>query len=80
MWNFKGFWWLGLGIPKESNAILWNFQGWSFVLSGISRGKVKRLKNSRGIQIQVCSQFPAVFFSGIAQAMISNEFNNNQIE
>ena len=81
MWNFKGFWWLGLGIPKESNAILWNFQGWSFVLSGISRGKVKKLKNSRGSSKKyVCSQPPAVFFSGIAQSMISNEFKNNQIE
>ena len=48
MWNFKELWWLGLAIPKESNAILWDFQGWSFVLSGISRGKVKKLKNSRG--------------------------------
>ena len=69
-----------LGISKGSDAILWNFQGLSFVLSGISRGKVKKLKNSRGIQIQVCSQFPTVFFSGIAQSVISNEFNNNQIE
>ena len=26
----------GLGISKGCNNVLWNFQGWSFVLSGIS--------------------------------------------
>ena len=30
----------GLVISKGCNIILWNFQGWSFVLFGISRGKV----------------------------------------
>ena len=32
----QGSWFL------ESNTIIWNFQGWSFVLSGISRVKVKK--------------------------------------
>ena len=36
----------GLGISKEYNTILWNIQGLSFVLSGISRCKER--KNSRG--------------------------------
>ena len=44
MWNFEWSWWFGLGISKGSNLILWNFHGWSFVLSGISRSKVKEIK------------------------------------
>ena len=32
----------GLGISMGSNTILWNIQGMSFALSGISRGKVKK--------------------------------------
>ena len=32
----------GLGIYKGSNTILWNIQGLSFVLSGISWGKVRQ--------------------------------------
>ena len=42
MWNFQVSWWFGVGISKGSNAILWNFQEWSFILSGISRSKVKK--------------------------------------
>ena len=38
-WNFQGL--------KGSNTILWNIQGLSFVLSGISRGKVKNEKSQR---------------------------------
>ena len=38
----------GLGISKGSNTVLWNIQRLSFVLSGISRGKVKKMKNSGG--------------------------------
>ena len=34
----------GLGISMGSNTILWNIQGMSFALSGISRGKVKKWK------------------------------------
>ena len=32
---------LGVAISKASNTILWNFLGWSFLLSEISRGKVE---------------------------------------
>ena len=39
--EFPGVFVFGLGISKGSNTILWNIQGLSFVLSGISRGKVK---------------------------------------
>ena len=42
MWNFQRYWCFGLGVSKESNTILCSFQGWSFVLSGISRGKVEK--------------------------------------
>ena len=46
VWNFQGFA-FGLGISKGSNTILWNIaRRLSFVLSGISRGKVKKMKNS----------------------------------
>ena len=58
-WNFQGFlgknnvelpWLLvfGLGISKGSNTILRNFLGWSFALSAISRGKIKKRKISGG--------------------------------
>ena len=38
----------GLGISNGSNKNLWNFQGWSFVLSGISRRTVKKWKTPGG--------------------------------
>ena len=54
-WNFKvwprqnnvefpGFFVFALGISKESCTILRNIPGLTFVLSGISRGKVKKWK------------------------------------
>ena len=39
----------GLGIYKGCNAILHNFQRWSFDLLGISRGKVNKPKMSGGV-------------------------------
>ena len=39
--EFPGVFVFGLGVSKGSNTILWNIQGLSFVLSGISRCKVK---------------------------------------
>ena len=42
--EFSGVFVFGLGISKGSNTILWNIQGLSFFLSGISRGKVKKWK------------------------------------
>ena len=58
-WNFQGWprkntvkflggFIFGLGISKGSNTILWNIQGLSFVLSGITRGKVEKWKIPRG--------------------------------
>ena len=42
--KFPGILVLGLEISEGCNTILWSFQGSSFVLSGIFRGKVKTLK------------------------------------
>ena len=39
-----------LGRSNGCDTIWWNFQGWSFILSGISKGKVTNL------------QIPGVFF------------------
>ena len=45
MWNFHESLFLTLEfLRKGSNTILWNIQGLSFVLSGISRDKVKKVK------------------------------------
>ena len=51
-----------LGISKGSDAILWNFQGLSFVLSGISRGKEKKKKNSRGFSKKYVLNPPCLVF------------------
>ena len=45
----------GLGISKRSNTNLWNIQGLSFVMSGISWGK-KEIKNSREVFKKVYPQ------------------------
>ena len=42
--EFPGVFIFGLGISLGSNAILWNIQGWSYILSGISRVKYKNEK------------------------------------
>ena len=75
MWNFQG--WpiknyvefpgvlvFGLGISKGYNAILHNFQGWSFDLSGIFRGKVNKWKipGREGGFEKVCLQAPLFVF------------------
>ena len=75
MWNFHG--WpiknyvefpgvlvFGLGICKGYNATLHNFQGWSFDLSGISRGKVNKWKipGGEGGFKKVCPQAPLFVF------------------
>ena len=52
----------GLGILNESNTRLWNIQGLSFVLSGIFRGKVKKLKIPGGFQ-KSTSSTPLVWIS-----------------
>ena len=64
----------GLGISKGYNTILWNFQGWSFVLSGIFRGRVKKKKkNPRVFFKKVCPRHPLFFFSGIAQSKLNKQ-------
>ena len=38
-------------VIRDSNGchvILWNFQGWSFILSGISKGKMINLSKNQG--------------------------------
>ena len=56
LWNFQ----------KGSNTTLCNFQGWKFVLSPISRGKVKKMKNSREHSKKYALNHPCLFFSGKA--------------
>ena len=52
--EFPGVLVFGLEIFKGCNTILHNFQGWSFVLSGISRGKVYKQKIPGGRFKKVC--------------------------
>ena len=56
----------GLGISKGSNTILWNIQGLSFALSGISRCKVKKLEIPEGFSKEYILNPPVWIFSGIA--------------
>ena len=65
--EFPGVFVFGLGISKGSNTILWNIQGLSFVLSGISRVKVNKWKI--GLK-NISSASPVWTFSGIAQYLI----------
>ena len=58
----------GLGISKGSNTILWNIQGLSFVLSGISRGKVKIWKIPGEFSQKYILNPPVWIFSGIAHS------------
>ena len=64
--KFPGVLVFGLEISKVSNTILWNFQGWNFVLSRISRGKVKKMKNFRrgggGSKKYIFTASPVCFF------------------
>ena len=58
--EFLGVLVFDLGIFKESNTVLWTCQGWSFVLSGISKGKVK-MKYFRGVKRSMSSTSPSLF-------------------
>ena len=42
--------------------IIPNFQGWSFVFPGISRGTENNNKNFRAFPKKVCPQTPLIFF------------------
>ena len=50
MWNFRVVFVFGLGNSKGSNAVLWNIQELSFLLFGISMGKVKTEKFQGGFK------------------------------
>ena len=60
--EFSGVLVFALGVSKGSNTILWNFQGWSFVLSGISRSKEKKI-NSKGFSKKYVLNSPCLVFS-----------------
>ena len=52
IWNFQGSWFLALKFPMDLTKMcgIYRHQGWSFVLSGISKGKVKKWKIPGGFQ------------------------------
>ena len=62
--QFPGVLVLGLKISKGCNRILQSFQRWSFVLSAISRGKVRNLK----ICLKSCPHSPPSFLCRISKA------------
>ena len=76
--EFPGVFVFGLVISKGSNTVLWNIQeGLRFVLSGISRGKVKKWKIPEGVSKKYIlnpppSLTPVWIFFGIAQYLIHN--------
>ena len=75
--EFPGVFVFCLGIPERSNSILWNIQGFSFVLSGISKGKVKKWEISGGGgggQKGISSIIKAWIFSGKTQCYSSHLF------
>ena len=53
-----------------ANTILWNIQELSFVLSGVSRGKLKKWKIPGGFSKNYILNPPCLDFSGIAQFTI----------
>ena len=72
IWNFQGYWrkskWIFRELIKNNVEfpVLWSFLEWSLVLSGISRGKVKILKNPGGVSKRYVLNPPCLVFSGIA--------------
>ena len=69
MWNIQESLFLVLEFPalcKGSNTFLWNIQGLSFVLPGISWGKVKNEKFQVGFQKKYILNPGIWIFSGIA--------------
>ena len=75
--NSCKIWFLDLKFPRDviTYIILPKFQGWSFVMLGISRGTEKNKKNSRVLIKKVCPQTrPVCFFSW------SSPFRSNWVE
>ena len=72
MQNFQRSWILALEFPRYvaqiDNIILWNFQGWSFILSGISKGNVKKQKILRVFSNMYILNPRVCLFSGIVQS------------
>ena len=63
MWDFQGSLLLVLEFPRYlSNTILWNTEGLSFVLSGVSRGKVKKWKIPGGVSKKYILNPPCLNF------------------
>ena len=59
MWNFQGSLFLALEFPNDLTQFCGISRGWA-VLSGISRGKVKKVRNSRGVFKKVYLQPPCL--------------------
>ena len=60
--EFPGIFVFGLGISEGSNTILWNIQGLSFVLSGISRGKEKKIFSGGFSKKHILNPHPCLDF------------------
>ena len=60
--EFPGVLNFGLRICEGCKIILWNMQGWSFVFSGIFRGKVKKTEKLQGSLKKVFPQAFLFFF------------------
>ena len=65
--EFTGFFVFGLWISKAYNTILRNIQELSFVLSGISRAKVKKWKIPGGSKKYILNPPVWIFTGGIAR-------------
>ena len=63
----------GLRISKGCSTILWNLQGWSFVFSRISKGKVTTLKIAGIFSKKYVNTTPVYILSGIAQCCSMGE-------
>ena len=65
-----GFW--PHEIPKGCNTILPNFQGWSIVLSEISKSKVKKTKNRKAVPLKKLAK-------QILEKYITKPYNSDKI-
>ena len=77
MWKFQGSV-FGIGISKGSNTILWNIQGLSLVLSGISRFKVKKWKTPGFPKKYILNPIVWIFFQEQPSAQIT-EWATHQV-
>ena len=78
--NHVEFSWIlvfGLEISKSCSTILWNFQGWSFLFSGISKSKVINLKIPGFFSKSCIFKPPVWIFSGIARCYLIPQSQKN---